>query len=59
MIPTEDTSGHVTNAVAALACVSPWIPQINSAGQLVLTGLGIAWLALQITLKLISLRKKP
>lgn len=53
-----DTQGHVTNATAVLACASSWIPVINSGAQLLLTVLGIAWLVLQITLKLLSLRKK-
>lgn len=54
----HDTDGTLTNITAALAVVSPWLTTANTLGQLLLTALGIAWLALQIYFKLLE-RKKP
>lgn len=50
-------SDNVTNATAALAVVNPWVLTATGELQLAFVALGCAWLILQITLKLLSLRK--
>ncbi len=49
-----DTSGHVTNVTA----LTTWMLATTGELQFIAACLGIFWLALQITLKLLSLRKK-
>ncbi len=50
---------HVTDVTAAAAVMSPWLITFTGEVQLVLALLGIVWLALQITLKILSIRKTP
>ena len=52
-----EMSDNLTHATAAVAVVNPWVLNTTSELQLVFVALGIVWLALQITLKILSIRK--